>query len=246
MISTAVLRSQVLLAPLLASAVIAPGLAACSSGDDGQGTSAEPAITIGTDPATADATSTMDPESPSAPTDTTDTTDTTDPEPATESTDSSPVTRAPAVTEPPTTEPNVIVPVDVEGSVRGVISSREDLSNFSSVIDRWLLDDSGLEGVLRNPRGITLFVPNNDGFTEADVETALADLDAFTLFLTAHLKVGPARSSEFGESVMTADGSVHPVGFATIGGRALTEVDLEATNGFVHVIDGKLAEIVPL
>jgi uncharacterized surface protein with fasciclin (FAS1) repeats len=180
-------------------------------------------------------------------TSTTDTPTTTSPPPATTEPPPATTEPPPATTEPApeTTNPNVIVPVELEGSVEDVIAQRDDTSNMSSAIEAWLADDPGRAGVLRNPRGITLFVPADTGFTEADRDEVIADFDGFTLFLTAHLRVGALTTDQLGPNVSTADGSSYPIGDGTIGDRAIVEADIEATNGVIHVIDGPLAPLTP-
>jgi hypothetical protein len=167
---------------------------------------------------------------------------TTAPPPAT--IEPTPATSAPATTEP--TRATLPPPVADDGSVREVVSKREDLRNIDAAIDAWLADSSGREGVLRNARGVTVFLPNDDGFTEDDLAVALADFDAFTVFLSEHLKVGVLRSDELGESVVTAMGSAHAITGGTIGGRLIVEADIEATNGVIHIIEGPLVAVTPI
>lgn len=143
-----------------------------------------------------------------------------------------------------TTEVTLPPPVDIEGSVQDVVAQTEDLSNISSAIDAWLADSPGREGVLRNARGVTLFLPGNEGFSDDDVAAALADFDAFSIFLSEHLAVGTMTSDQLGDSVTTAMGVQYPVGEGpTIGGRAILQADIEATNGVLFVIDGPLAPL---
>jgi len=145
---------------------------------------------------------------------------------------------------PPTTEFDAPGPVDYAGSVESVVAGRDDLRNFDEALQAWQLDDPGRAGVLRNPQGVTLFAPDDERFTQADVDAALANFDAFSLFLAAHLAVGAISSAEFGGVIITADGTTYPLSATTIGPATIVAPDLEATNGFVHVIDRPLATLI--
>jgi uncharacterized surface protein with fasciclin (FAS1) repeats len=137
-------------------------------------------------------------------------------------------------------------PVDVEGSVQDLIAQRDDLENINAAIVAWLDDSAGREGVLRNPRGITLFLPNDEAFTDDDIATALDDFDAFTIFLSEHLRIGALTSDELGDSVSTAMGVAYPVEPGpTIGGQTVVSADIVATNGVIHIIGGVLAPLDP-
>lgn len=149
-------------------------------------------------------------------------------------------TAAPTDSAAPATTPTPEI-VDVEGSVRDVIASRPELSNFSSAIDAWLAAAPGNEGVLRNPAGVTMFVPNNDAFGEDDAQQFIDDPASFTVVISEYLKVGPVKAADLGAEVSTAMGHTYPVGDGpSIGGVQIVESDIEATNGVVHVLDGQL------
>ncbi len=137
-------------------------------------------------------------------------------------------------------------PVAEEGSVRSVIADQPELSNINAAIDAWLDEAPGREGVLRNGRGVTVFLPDDDGFTESDLAAAVQDLDAFTVFLSEHLRVGIVTSDQLGSEVKTAMGAIYPVTDGpSIGGRLIVRADIAATNGVVHVIEGPLAPYAP-
>ncbi len=188
-----------------------------------------------------DSTTTMDIESTDVATETTEASSATTE--ATESTEAAPETTE---ATPETTEATLPQPVDLEGSLQDIVSEREDLSNINAAIVAWLADDPGRDGVLRNARGVTLFLPNNDGFSDQDAFAAATDFDAFTIFLSEHLKVGAVASDQLGAGVSTAMGVEYPIGEGpTIGGRAILEADIEATNGVLYIIDGPLAPLNP-
>lgn len=145
--------------------------------------------------------------------------------------------------ETTTTTPSAGGPVDEEGSVQGVIAGREDLSNLASVIAAWLETNPGNEGVFRNPAGITVFAPNNDGLSAEDADALIADLTASATFLSEHLMVGVLTSEGLGDEVTTAMGSTYEVVDGTIGGATIVEADVEATNGVIHILDQPLVPV---
>ena len=131
--------------------------------------------------------------------------------------------------------------VPFEGSMAELISQQPSLSNINEAIAAWLLDSPGREGVLQNGAGITLFLPDDDAFTDADVELAKADFDAFTLLLSEHLKVGIVTSEDLGTEVSTAMGNAYAIGEGpTVGGQLIVEADITGTNGVLHIIAGQL------
>lgn len=143
-----------------------------------------------------------------------------------------------------TTQVTVPAVVPFEGSMQDLVAQQPTLSNISEVITAWLADSPGREGVLRNGAGITLFLPNDDGFSDADVATSLADFDAFTIFLSEHLKVGVVTSDQFGTEVTTAMTNSFAVGNGpTIGGQAVVEADITGTNGVLHIIAGPFVPV---
>lgn len=106
-----------------------------------------------------------------------------------------------------------------------------------------------LAQILRDPEAQTLFAPTDDAFGDLGVE--LADLsndtdlgDVVTNLLLAHVASGrwsAERLQSEGE-VPTRARIALPyepasTGPATIGGAAVTETDVEASNGLLHVLD---------
>lgn len=140
-----------------------------------------------------------------------------------------------------TTQATVPAQVPFEGSMAELVAQQPSLSNINEAIGAWLLDSPGREGVLQNGAGITLFLPDDNGFTDDDVALALADFDAFTLLLSEHLKVGIVTSEQLGTEVSTAMGNTYAIGEGpTVGGQLIVEADITGTNGVLHIIAGKL------
>lgn len=132
--------------------------------------------------------------------------------------------------------------VALAGSVESVLAEIPEAGNFASGVDGWLAAVPGQEGVLRNSRGITLFVPIDEGFSVEDREAMLADPDVAAVTISDHLHVGALATLD--GSVTTASGVEQEVsresGDQTIGGR-LVVGSVVATNGVVYLIDGPLS-----
>ena len=147
--------------------------------------------------------------------------------------------------ESDTTQVTVPAVVPFDGSMADLIAQQPSLSNINEAIAAWLLDGPGREGVLQNGAGITLFLPNDDGFTDADVALAVSDFDAFTLLLSEHLKVGAVTTDQLGTEVSTAMGNAYAIGDGpTIGGQLIVKADITGTNGVLHIIGGQLIPVV--
>jgi uncharacterized surface protein with fasciclin (FAS1) repeats len=127
-----------------------------------------------------------------------------------------------------------------EGSVEDVLGDVPGADHFAELVAAWLAAVPGQEGVLRNARGITLFVPSDDAFTAADRDALLDDLDATARFIGEHLVVSVLTVADLPDTVVTAMGTEHAVDGSTIGGHAIVIADTSATNGIIHLIDGPL------
>ncbi|MER3479153.1 MAG: hypothetical protein C4327_01345 [Meiothermus sp.] len=117
--------------------------------------------------------------------------------------------------------------------------------NFSTLLAA--LKAADLVKTLSGPGPFTVFAPTNQAFAKipkADLDKLLADKAALTKVLTYHVVAGRVPSSEVvklkeaktvqGQSVSIAvsDGSV-----ILNGNSKVTTVDIQASNGVIHVID---------
>ncbi len=145
-----------------------------------------------------------------------------------------------AATSVPTTEPAPGV-VEYDGSVTAVLGEAQEAQRFAAGVAAWLDAVPGQDGVLRNARGVTLFVPVDDGFDEAAADAAFADPDTAAITIADHLRVGVvADLDELDEPITVASGAVYDVGPGpTVGGRSVVG-SIEAANGVIHLLDGPL------
>jgi uncharacterized surface protein with fasciclin (FAS1) repeats len=191
-----------------------------------------------------------DPAAPSASDQTT--TTTTSPAGGVETTQLAPVvpTSAPVI-DPPSSEspaaaattapaePDIIPIIDEADAVLAIIRSRDDLRMFAALVEA-----VGADRVFLQERGVTILAPNDDAWSTFDDdawEALLADPDAAALEVAKYLAVGPMSiaslvsagtfQNAMSESFAVLDGD--PV---TIGGAPVVDADLEADNGFVHVL----------
>ena len=106
---------------------------------------------------------------------------------------------------------------------------------------------AGLVDTLNGPGPFTVFAPTNDAFAalpEGTVEGLLADTGALTNVLTYHVIAGRVTAEQvIGlSSVTTLQGAMAPIVVSdagvSIAGQAVTQVDIQARNGVVHLIGG--------
>lgn len=117
--------------------------------------------------------------------------------------------------------------------------------NFSTLLAA--VQAAGLVETLSGPGPFTVFAPTNEAFAKipkADLDKLLADKAALTKVLTYHVVAGRVPSSQVvtlkeaktvqGQSVTieVKDGKVILNGSSTV-----TAVDIQASNGIIHVID---------
>ena len=125
--------------------------------------------------------------------------------------------------------------------------------DFSTLVE--LVTAADLVETLSGEGPFTVFAPTNDAFAAvpADVLEGLgADTAALTAVLTYHVVPGKVLSSDLsdGQEVTTVEGTTFVVNISDAGDVTLTDgagqtiaisaVDIEASNGVIHVIDGVL------
>ena len=130
--------------------------------------------------------------------------------------------------------------------VMSLILNRDDLSILDDAIHAAELNDT-----LHNDGPFTVFAPTNAAFEAylgdmgMSVDDVLADTEALTTLLQAHVVAGTDDSAMVmdmaGQSFTTLAGNELAVTVdgdtVSVGGATVTEYDLIADNGVVHVID---------
>jgi uncharacterized surface protein with fasciclin (FAS1) repeats len=108
-----------------------------------------------------------------------------------------------------------------------------------------LINDAGLADTLRGPGPYTVFAPSDDAFKAVPAKT-LADLgkdkELLKAVLTYHVLAGnvPAADVKTGNAKTVQGANValsRAGGFVTVEEAVVTQADVKASNGVVHVID---------
>jgi transforming growth factor-beta-induced protein len=114
------------------------------------------------------------------------------------------------------------------------------------------LTEADLVSTLQGPGPFTVFAPVNDAF--ADLPDGVLDAlleedneDILAKVLTYHVVSGRILAGDLvdGQTVTTVEGSTLTIdldGGATVNGVAITQTNIEATNGVVHLIGGVLTQ----
>ncbi len=130
-------------------------------------------------------------------------------------------------------------PTEGDGTIAQIVTDNE---NFSVLLN--LLQDEGLAAALDDEDAtFTVFAPGNEAFNPFNLE-AIADADAVGDILRYHVVEGAAVASgdlEDGQTIETLAGDELLVsirnGNVFIDGSQVSEADVEAENGIIHVID---------
>jgi uncharacterized surface protein with fasciclin (FAS1) repeats len=108
------------------------------------------------------------------------------------------------------------------------------------------IDAAGLVGTLKGEGPFTVFAPTDEAFAklpEGTLESLLADKEKLAAILTYHVVPGKISSEDVAQlpmaktvngqdvKITTADGKV------MVGNATVTQADVPASNGVIHVID---------
>ncbi|MFP4208994.1 MAG: fasciclin domain-containing protein [Wenzhouxiangella sp.] len=125
-----------------------------------------------------------------------------------------------------------------------IIETAEAAGQFSTLLTA--IEAAGLTETLATGGPFTVFAPTDAAFAaipEADLAAILADNETLTAILTYHVVDGTVTSAQVVEldSATTLQGSdvdivVTDAG-VTVDGANVVTVDVEASNGIIHVID---------
>jgi uncharacterized surface protein with fasciclin (FAS1) repeats len=135
------------------------------------------------------------------------------------------------------------------GTIVEVASTTEGFSTLVAAVQA-----AGLVDALSAEGPFTVFAPTDDAFAAAldslgiSAEELLADTDTLTSILTYHVVAGEVPSSDVvaldGESVATLNGAELAISIdgdtVMVNDATVTAVDVDASNGVIHVIDSVL------
>lgn len=123
-----------------------------------------------------------------------------------------------------------------------LVTGNDDFSTLAM-----LLTEAGLVETVRDAEALTVFAPTNAAFAQVPEETLqalLADRELLQEVLLTHV-IGSVVTSDVVtqlEEAPTAANNVLPVntsynGTVTVGNATVTDVDIMASNGVIHVVD---------
>jgi len=132
------------------------------------------------------------------------------------------------------------------GTIVDVAASTEGFSTLVAAVEA-----AGLVETLSGEGPFTVFAPTDDAFAAAldalglTAEELLADTETLTSILTYHVVPGEVPSSDVvtldGQSVATVNGAEVAISVdgetVMVNDATVTAVDVEASNGVIHVID---------
>jgi len=107
---------------------------------------------------------------------------------------------------------------------------------------------AGLADTLAGPGPFTVFAPTDDAFDalpEGTVASLLGDIPTLTKILTYHVVAGKVMAADLSDG-LEADSleggklTFHTVGGVSVNDAHITQADVEADNGVIHVIDSVL------
>lgn len=126
-------------------------------------------------------------------------------------------------------------------TIVGIAASNPEFSTLVSAVTA-----AGLGETLSGPGPFTVFAPTNDAFAKipaSQLQAILADKDLLTSILTYHVLPAEVLAGDLKkkQKVDTVEGAkvkiVKKKSGAKINGAAITQTDIEGSNGVIHVID---------
>lgn len=126
------------------------------------------------------------------------------------------------------------------GDIIDIAAGNEAFSTLVAAITA-----AGLVETLQGEGPFTVFAPTDEAFAalpEGTVEALLDDIPALTAILTYHVVPGAVMSGDLEDGMMaeTVNGASVTIGVGdtvTVDGATVTQADIEASNGVIHVID---------
>lgn len=128
------------------------------------------------------------------------------------------------------------------GSVADVIAEQGELNTLTAAIEA-----AGLTATLADGGPFTIFAPTDAAFRalpEGELDRLLMEenKDELAAILKHHVISGKVKSGDLAGKIMTADTlngalAIDATGDVMVGAGKVTEADLRADNGVIHVID---------
>ena len=137
-------------------------------------------------------------------------------------------------------------PVFAEAHSKDIVTTAQEAGSFTTLLAA--AEAAGLVETLQGEGPFTVFAPTDEAFAalpEGTVEGLLEDTEALTAILTYHVIPGKVMSTDLsdGMTAATVNGAEVEIGVGdsvTVSGATVTQADIEASNGVIHVIDSVL------
>ena len=126
---------------------------------------------------------------------------------------------------------------------KNIVETARGTGSFTTLLAA--VDAAGLGETLAGGGPFTVFAPSDEAFAKlpaGTVESLLADPTRLTEVLTYHVVPGRVTAADAARlsSAPTVQGDELPISFdggIHVGDASVVSADIEATNGFIHVID---------
>jgi uncharacterized surface protein with fasciclin (FAS1) repeats len=131
-----------------------------------------------------------------------------------------------------------------EPATRDIIETAAAAGSFSTLAAA--IDAAGLTETLKGEGPFTVFAPTDEAFAKlpaGTVDALLKDKAKLTAILTYHVVSGEVNSTQVAglSSAKTVNGADLPImvrdGKVIVGQATVTQTDIAASNGIIHVID---------
>ncbi|MEM7736677.1 MAG: fasciclin domain-containing protein [Deinococcota bacterium] len=135
----------------------------------------------------------------------------------------------------------LIVP---QASAQTVLELAQSDARFSTLVTA--IEEAGLVEALSGPGPFTIFAPTNDAFDmlpQTQLSAILASRSQLGTLLQYHVVPGLFTTDRITTDIQfftTLEGSTLPITNAGVGDASVLEVNLQASNGVIHVIDSVL------
>lgn len=147
---------------------------------------------------------------------------------------------APAAMEPKAAEPKAATPAPAANTIVDVAAAAGSFKTLLAAVEA-----AGLVETLKGDGPFTVFAPTDDAFAKipkADLDALLADKARLTAVLTYHVVPGKVMAKDITgmTSAKTVNGAEVPIDTRAgvkVDGATVTQADIEASNGVIHVID---------
>jgi len=124
-----------------------------------------------------------------------------------------------------------------------IVETAVSAGNFTTLVAA--VQAAGLVDTLSGPGPFTVFAPTDEAFAKlpaGTVESLLADIPKLTAILTYHVVPGAVHAADLAgtpsaTTVQGTDVTFDTSDGAKVNGATVTQADIVASNGVIHVID---------